>query len=75
MSAANSACRRRLAWTPIACGREPQTIPWWQSTSWAPAAAALLEQLEMGRDARHDELDLLGARDLKPVRAVVGKAG
>ena len=31
----------RTRWAGVTgCGREPQMIPWWQSTIWAPARAA-----------------------------------
>ena len=40
MSASKSVSSRAFSCGVIALRLEPQRIPWWQSTSWAPARAA-----------------------------------
>ena len=71
MSAPNRISSRTRWAGVIGCGREPQMIPWWQSTIWAPARGRVREQLAVGGHAGDHLAHLARAGHLEAVGAVV----
>ena len=74
MSASNSACSRRLSTGVSERGWKSQNRPWWQSTSCAPAAAAVSNSSSPADTPVTTSSTSVGAGHLEAVGPVVVEA-